>query len=451
MVDASETSSSEEPLRRGTKVRIQGLQSAAGAQLNGTVGSCLDFNSSTGRWGVRLSDGTSKALKPENLAAVVVESKKTEQRSQEPSGRKLPDPPATGTKFQVSGVLSTHIGDDFRLKRLGYCFNSIKQQTRRLAAFFVVWSAPERIASEVEALLEDLRSAISPTPVLALRQTKKTSQFYDIRWLYNELIVKEPRETWLIFTDDDDLWGPERVRSYLTVISQHAPSAGVTAICAQHKVRPSHRDKVANSVEEVQRQLASGAASHCGGVHWTEEFFDFACPSWQLGAFLATCNDDTLLHQFADLRFTRFMSEYYEGGKVIYFPTDQADRWTYYYSTAFRRPEDQEAFDQFEAQNQASTVVTTRPEDKEEALQVHLEMSMGKAPSREELESMTEFVSGLRQNIDAMLIRHFPEDPMKTGEMKRIAIGQIQGQAWAGRLAQKLALQSCKRFGIRLV
>lgn len=55
-------------LRRGVNVRIHGLQSAAGAELNGKLGCCLDFDSATGRWGVKLGDGTSKALKPANLS-----------------------------------------------------------------------------------------------------------------------------------------------------------------------------------------------------------------------------------------------------------------------------------------------------------------------------------------------------------------------------------------------
>lgn len=48
-----------------------------------------------------------------------------------------------------------------------------------------------------------------------------------------------------------------------------------------------------------------------------QEFFDFACPTGSLGAFLEICNDETLLHPFCDLRFTRFLQEYYEGGKVM--------------------------------------------------------------------------------------------------------------------------------------
>ena len=34
-----------------------------------------------------------------------------------------------------------------------------------------------------------------------------------------------------------------------------------------------------------------------------------------------------------------------------------------------------------------------------------------------ELQEMTDFVAALRQNLEALLIRHFPESPMRTGEL----------------------------------
>merc|ERR1712217_67734 len=148
--------------------------------------------------------------------------------------------------------------------------------------------------------------------------------------------------------------------------------------------------------DEVSHQLRSGDAKHCGGVHQEEEFFDFACPRESIHDFFTLCNEEMLLHPFADLRFTRFMSEYYEGGRVMYFPTDQGDSWVYYYSTAYRTPGDQEAFEQFEAQGQASTVVRRRAEDVEEAEAACRQLSGGHVPSEEELDEMVDFVSGLR-------------------------------------------------------
>lgn len=253
-----------------------------------------------------------------------------------------------------------------------------------------------------------------------------------------------------MFTDDDDLWSTHRTRIYAGVIEQYAHRENITAVCATHKVRPTHRSKVAKTAEEVDKHLRSGDARHAGGVKVEEEFFDFACPCSSLGAFLDLCNDDTLLHPFADLRFTRFMSEYYEGGKVMYFPTDKVNPWVYYYSTAYRTPEDAEAFEQFESQDQASTVVKTIESDRLEALTMCQELSNGGTPSKDELQSMIEFVSGLRQNIDAILIRNFPEDVMSMEEVRRIAIGQCFEHTFAARLAERLAKQSCERFGITL-
>eukprot|EP00811_Abedinium_folium_P032368 NODE_5418_length_1773_cov_3.972661.p1 GENE.NODE_5418_length_1773_cov_3.972661~~NODE_5418_length_1773_cov_3.972661.p1 ORF type:complete len:406 (+),score=99.01 NODE_5418_length_1773_cov_3.972661:385-1602(+) len=365
--------------------------------------------------------------------------------------RLVPPPPLPrGITPQLVGVLSSHVGDEARLDRLRLCLQSVCQQTQQPAAFFAVWSASEALAAAVVELFAGFRATLSPSPVHAIRQTQRASQFHDLRVLYNELLCKEPPGTWLLFTDDDDLWGPERVRVYSHFVTAHASAPHITAVCASHKVRPLHRDKVAHDTAEVERQLAKGDATHCGGVHLEEEFFDFSCPCESLGAFLSLCNDATLLHPFADLRFTRFLSQYYEGNSVVYFPTDGVNPWVYYYSTAYRAPHDAEAFEQYEAQDQASTVVRRRPEDIEEATGLCRQAACGRPPGPDELESMVDFVATLRQNIEAILIRHFPEDPMSVGEMKRIAVGQCQGHISTARLAEKLARDACTRFGIRL-
>ena len=43
---------------------------------------------------------------------------------------------------------------------------------------------------------------------------------------------------------------------------------------------------------------------------------------------------------------------------------DKTNPWVYYYSTAYRRPEDAEIYEQFVEQDQASTVVKSRKEDR---------------------------------------------------------------------------------------
>lgn len=376
----------------------------------------------------------------------------TPAKSAPPAQTRDADPPvAVESGPRLVGVLSSHVGNHHRLARLGQLFYSVGAQTQKLSAFFVVWSAPEALVPSVELELDRLAVALQPSPLRSLRQTRRTSQCYDLRWLHDELLDREPPGTWLLFTDDDDLWGPQRVRAYLGHIHRHAGQPGVTAVCATHKVRPASRSKIAQSPQEVDAHLKSGDAKHCGGVRVEEEFFDFACPRESLGQFLAMCNEETLLHPFCDLRLTRFLSEYVHGGKVMYFATDKPGTpWVYYYSTAHRTPEDDAAYSFDSAQDQASAVVKPRDEDRTEAAELCKQLH-GSKPSQEQLEEMLEFVSTLRQNTEAMLIRHFPDEPMKTAEMRRIAVGQAQGELHAMRVAERLARQACGRFGIQLV
>eukprot|EP00913_Durusdinium_trenchii_P033239 g31116.t1 len=94
---------------------------------------------------------------------------------------RMPEP--LNGPLRLCGVLSSHVGDEKRLKRLEHCFDSIAQQTQALAGFFVVWSSPESLAPKVEALLASLQEHVH---VKTLRQDRRTSQFYDIRWLYQD-------------------------------------------------------------------------------------------------------------------------------------------------------------------------------------------------------------------------------------------------------------------------
>ena len=54
-------------LAPGVRVRVFGLQSAAGMKVNGLEGKLQSFSPETGRWDVVLDSGEGKAIKSENL------------------------------------------------------------------------------------------------------------------------------------------------------------------------------------------------------------------------------------------------------------------------------------------------------------------------------------------------------------------------------------------------
>ena len=54
-------------LAPGARVRIVGLESAAGLQLNGLEAELQSFSHRSGRWDVLLDSGDGKSIKPANL------------------------------------------------------------------------------------------------------------------------------------------------------------------------------------------------------------------------------------------------------------------------------------------------------------------------------------------------------------------------------------------------
>merc|ERR1719456_1941944 len=69
----------EVALRPGQRVRVHGLQSAAGSRMNGALGSLMRYDAASARWDVRLDDWEKKAIKTVNLEIVAPEEEKEEE------------------------------------------------------------------------------------------------------------------------------------------------------------------------------------------------------------------------------------------------------------------------------------------------------------------------------------------------------------------------------------
>jgi len=76
-----ETKDTVDVIRSGSQVQLARLQSAA--SLNGQIGVCKDFDEKEKRWTIHLSDGKSKAIRPENLVVYNADRKNVEQWSKD--------------------------------------------------------------------------------------------------------------------------------------------------------------------------------------------------------------------------------------------------------------------------------------------------------------------------------------------------------------------------------
>ena len=112
---------------------------------------------------------------------------------------------------QCLGVLlASHISSRLRLQYLQWCLASIAAQSRPPDVLILSWYAHGDLAEAALAMLESVRL---PCRVCFLRQRAQRSQYGHLREAlaaFSELRLAPAECSWLMFSDDDDLWHPRR-------------------------------------------------------------------------------------------------------------------------------------------------------------------------------------------------------------------------------------------------
>ena len=119
----------------------------------------------------------------------------------------------------IIGMLASHVRSDAQADELALCLASITAQSVKPYVMLVSWSA--ETAEMTQRVQEALRKTDpSGEFLVALHQREAHSQFehFDACRVYVErAIVSRGRPAdsiWCLFSDDDDLWHPERCKRY---------------------------------------------------------------------------------------------------------------------------------------------------------------------------------------------------------------------------------------------
>ena len=142
------------------------------------------------------------------------------------------------------GCIASHLKDQQKLKYFIACLDSIAKQTSKLDFCLVSWSCEKKFSANVKTELAKWKNYHTNTAqhVYLFRQSiSKRSQFQHFKLLLKYTrALSSVRETWIIFSDDDDLWHPERVFSYRNAIER------MNLVNQSFAVGKLIRDKVAN-------------------------------------------------------------------------------------------------------------------------------------------------------------------------------------------------------------
>ena len=198
----------------------------------------------------------------------------------------------------------------------------------------VSWALP--VAALVTNELENLRVKYPRLEVLSQSEPLAQFQHYELlaqHWYDGGV----PPATFVLFSDADDIWHPQRTRSYSEMIryglSRTPPNKKLTYICYRDVVRALDAADAIRTAADVNSAIKSRrfVASKAIDEHWTT-----AVPLQLLRIFIAEAPSELLRHKFADVFFNRFVRAFggSTGGSIGINLTNGDDgEWRYFYRT----------------------------------------------------------------------------------------------------------------------
>ena len=313
-----DTLAADEHLPTGTRITIQNLSSRP--ELNGRGGNALG-RADGSRLQVRVDGVRDKlSLRPANLSVL-------------------------HNTFAVC-LLATHISSAKRIDSLRHCLLSIAAQSTA-PALYISWSAATReLEDRVKALLRE-----SGMPVTQpFFHAKPLAQFEHYRFLATQLRETEKSmeathglsHTWVLFSDDDDVWHPQRLHYYCVRLQElnaetRCKRAQIVRCDWHASLNPgaeSKRPPPVTRADEVDPLLRSArwALKQPPPGEWAEHW----CLMVRLDRFLAWCAAaaPTLLSSpYCDIAFARTLSpKYFDAALAVNVPHEKGVPWLYAYN-----------------------------------------------------------------------------------------------------------------------
>jgi len=292
------------------KVEVFGLKSAK--DLNGKIGLLGQLHSQKQRVEVLFEDGSSKLLKPECIRLLVAE---------------------TYTKINIVALCAVHIHDESRCRGLENCLRTIRQQTSAPDLSLIGWSAGDAstrtaTAQFFQEMMETKVINNEPSSVEG-----RLSQFQHFQQLLQDprlsTLACNGKPTWIMSSDDDDLWHRERVFTYRHIIETMATLPDDRDVrSTNHAQLCPGVSEIASSFFHAEVMLQEGLAKRVVGAEDDRlEYFDYALRLDLMQDFFEWISSGLLEHKFCDRALIRFLA-LARNESVFFHPSC----WMYFYN-----------------------------------------------------------------------------------------------------------------------
>lgn len=208
-------------------------------------------------------------------------------------------------------LIASHINSIQRIDHFMKLLDSIDNQTMKVDVYISLSHDKKICGQNLNNLVHRLRT----THTLYLHEYPK-KQFEHYTYLTS--VINLPDHSWVIFSDDDDFWHPERVQSYAYAIEQAVLYNFMSDKIIFRTVRSLTRTERPNlEIDRIDEKSLG-------------EYFDSAVLLQDLKFFISNLTRDQRIHPYCDVLFNQYIFVRCGGGKnkVICF---EATNYMYYY------------------------------------------------------------------------------------------------------------------------
>lgn len=227
----------------------------------------------------------------------------------------------------ILALMAVHMSSTARYEHFRSCLKSIEDQTVA-PTLAISWSATnEEIASKVRALLEVARPGCCK---ICLEQPRRLSQFQHYRILTERLAATQSASTpcWVVFSDDDDFWDPQRIEACAHEAGGCDAMSSVQSVVfpwfatRPDGIRPS-------SVEDIEDGIRKGVVQTKGGLSQEErkgatvqssedEYWMYVVRLQVHEKFFEQASDTLLACEFCDMAYKSFVRSFggIDGGAI---------------------------------------------------------------------------------------------------------------------------------------
>lgn len=224
----------------------------------------------------------------------------------------------------IISLCASHIDTLERMSLLQLMIQSWHSNTVQIPLFISL--------SYDEYLQEDILNTISQMremyPLLTVNISNvKLAQFEHYKILSETVVVLYSPSTFIIFSDDDDLWSENRVELYKNCISQfHDIIHSVSSIkmCGYYTCDGASHPDMRYISNFAQLQNYKNLIKVIDTVNIPGEYWQYCVPIKYFQEFMTKASDDLLKHKYCDLTFTKFIYFYNpENVKIVHLPKDR--------------------------------------------------------------------------------------------------------------------------------